>query len=517
MRVLPHQDAPRYQGPRNLAASGGGANHRFVRSESTDGTTLPGFVIRSESSLGYDRAPQSVQVSVTNGAAHTPRQCQYCGRAFSRSDRLHAHERTHTGEKPYVCKFEGCGKRFKENNARYKHMRTHSDRRPYECEGCDASFKLKHHLKRHALMVHSTEGESQSETTPPAAPMQQQSTKPGLKGPRSDSGISSDNASNSNTNSNNDGSSSIAGGNGSSLSGSNSNNSMSGSNSGGSNSGASPLGSMDDSASNVSGGSADNSNGSTRRSNGKKNRRRRRKRKSSSNGESAQSADSAGTNDDTQEAMECLDANGSANAPSGVSAYGGGGATGHANVRAPRRRHNGAHAQQQRGMVERRATSGRSDGVAASDGRTQQTDQQHVTRPHPHANAHAHQQPVAANQPLGGHFMRPQAHDVSFHASGLQAPNHGMSMQMQHQQQQQQQQQQHRSHVMMQQQARPQPPSQGAYSASSQPTMQPQPMLHRDPHSNQPRQWYPSGNASSGSSGSERTHGGGRRKRHHKK
>lgn len=38
--------------------------------------------------------------------------CQTCNKPFSRPSSLKIHTYSHTGEKPYRCKYEGCGKYF---------------------------------------------------------------------------------------------------------------------------------------------------------------------------------------------------------------------------------------------------------------------------------------------------------------------------------------------------------------------------------------------------------------------
>lgn len=46
-----------------------------------------------------------------------------CGRQFSRSDELSRHKRTHTGEKKFACSV--CGRRFMRSDHLTKHVRRH--------------------------------------------------------------------------------------------------------------------------------------------------------------------------------------------------------------------------------------------------------------------------------------------------------------------------------------------------------------------------------------------------------
>ncbi|XP_023716845.1 protein glass, partial [Cryptotermes secundus] len=78
---------------------------------------------------------------------------------------LKAHQRKHSGERPFCCNV--CKKSFSQQSNLKTHQRIHNDERPFHCELCKKKFIRRDNLTTH-LLIHSGQKQQHRDHRPAA-------------------------------------------------------------------------------------------------------------------------------------------------------------------------------------------------------------------------------------------------------------------------------------------------------------------------------------------------------------
>lgn len=97
-----------------------------------------------------DKLPTAAKTLTKGNSAR--KECDICGKTFTKPYQVERHKRIHTGDRPYKCDL--CTKSFAQKSTLQMHQKHHTGDRPYACPYCEYSFTQKGNLRTHVKRVH---------------------------------------------------------------------------------------------------------------------------------------------------------------------------------------------------------------------------------------------------------------------------------------------------------------------------------------------------------------------------
>lgn len=128
-----------------LHSEGHWDNAVAIKKEPVDDSTI--YLEDSNGQLHLQKKQKSRQKGAHPCKKSSKHRCRFCSYTSSTKSYVIAHERTHTGERPFTCSI--CQKTFKQKVHLKGHEKTHMGEKRFVCSVCQQTFMQRIDLKNH--------------------------------------------------------------------------------------------------------------------------------------------------------------------------------------------------------------------------------------------------------------------------------------------------------------------------------------------------------------------------------